>query len=75
MGVGAGLSMYVVVVQKFTFAISSPDEFLFTQCQSTEGYVHSETTHFSGRVEQSVCVCVCVCLANNSNDVTSDLDL
>jgi len=29
MGVGAGLYMYVVVVQKFTFAISSPDEFLF----------------------------------------------
>ena len=28
MGVGTGLSMYVVVVQKFTFAISSPDEFL-----------------------------------------------
>jgi len=30
MGVGAGLCMYVVVVQKFTFAISSPDEFLWT---------------------------------------------
>jgi len=29
MGVGAGLYMYVVIVQKFTFAISSPDEFLF----------------------------------------------
>jgi len=29
MGVGAGLYMYVVVVQKFTFAISSPGEFLF----------------------------------------------
>jgi len=28
MGVGAGLYLYVVVVQKFTFAISSPDEFL-----------------------------------------------
>ena len=28
MDVGAGLYMYVVVVQKFTFAISSPDEFL-----------------------------------------------
>jgi len=28
MGVGAGLYMYVVVVQKFTFPISSPDEFL-----------------------------------------------
>jgi len=28
MGVGAGLYMYVVVIQKFTFAISSPDEFL-----------------------------------------------
>ena len=32
MGVGAGLYMYVVVVQKFTFAISSPDEFLFILC-------------------------------------------
>jgi len=30
MGVGAGLYVYVVVVQKFTFAISSPDEFLYT---------------------------------------------
>jgi len=28
MGEGAGLYLYVVVVQKFTFAISSPDEFL-----------------------------------------------
>jgi len=28
MGVGSGLYMYVVVVQKFAFAISSPDEFL-----------------------------------------------
>jgi len=29
MGVGAGLYVYDVVVKKFTFAISSPDEFLF----------------------------------------------
>jgi len=29
MGVGAGPYMCVVVLQKFTFAISSPDEFLF----------------------------------------------
>jgi len=36
MGVGAGLSMYVVVVQKFTFAISSPDEFLF--CRGASNY-------------------------------------
>ena len=28
MGVGAGLYMYDVVVKKFTFAISSTDEFL-----------------------------------------------
>jgi len=34
MGVGAGLYMYVVVVQKFTFAISSPDEFLY-DCSCT----------------------------------------
>jgi len=30
MGIGAGLYMYDVVVKKFTFAISSADEFLFT---------------------------------------------
>jgi len=29
MDVGAGLYMYDVVVKKFTFAISSPDEFMF----------------------------------------------
>ena len=34
MGVGTGLYMYVVVVQKFTFAISSPDEFLFAICSA-----------------------------------------
>ena len=28
MGVGAGLYMYNVVVKTFTFAISSPDEFI-----------------------------------------------
>ena len=28
MGMGAGLYMYNVIVKKFTFAISSPDEFL-----------------------------------------------
>jgi len=39
MGVGAGLYMYVVVVQKFTFAISSPGEFLF--CVTFTGYTKS----------------------------------
>jgi len=29
MCIGAGLYMYDVVVEKFTFAISSSDEFLF----------------------------------------------
>jgi len=29
MGVDAGFCMYDVVVKKFTFAVSSPDEFLF----------------------------------------------
>jgi len=38
MGVGAGLYMYDVVVKKFTFAISSPDEFLFTYCGVTPNY-------------------------------------
>jgi len=34
MGVSAGLYIYVVVVQKFTFAISSPDEFLLVNLNS-----------------------------------------
>jgi len=38
MGVGAGLYMYVVVVQKFTFAISSPDEFLFVNVNGWPSY-------------------------------------
>jgi len=33
MGVGAGLYM-CDVVKKFTFAISSPDEFLFLPCDA-----------------------------------------
>ena len=38
MGVGADLYMYGVVVKKFTFAISSPDEFLLytpSRCKMT----------------------------------------
>jgi len=38
MGVGAGLYMYDVVVKKFTFAISSPDEFLFSRAIDCAGY-------------------------------------
>jgi len=33
MGVGTGFCMYDVVVKKITFAISSPDEFLYIQLQ------------------------------------------
>jgi len=33
MVVGAGLYTYDVVVKKFTFTISSPDQLLFTDCQ------------------------------------------
>ena len=29
MGTGTGLYMYDVIVKKFTFAFSSPDEFLY----------------------------------------------
>ena len=54
MGVGAGLYMYVVVVQKFTFAISSPDEFLscssdrpIVQYGGLDGRVHFNDGEFS----------------------------
>jgi len=36
MGVGDGLYMYDVVVKKFTFAISSPDEFSLTSVKIRE---------------------------------------
>jgi len=39
MGVGAGLYMYIIVVQKFTFAISSPDEFLYLELLDQHGVV------------------------------------
>jgi len=43
MGVGAGLYMYVVVVQKFTFAISSPDEFLCVLASRHQCHRKTET--------------------------------
>jgi len=41
-GIGAGLYMYDVVVKKFTFAVSSPDEFLSWIVESSNlcGYKH-----------------------------------
>ena len=49
MGVGASLYMYDVVVQKFTFAISSPDEFLLFLGPfkpTSNGRGQSNLTHF-----------------------------
>jgi len=41
MGVGAGLCMYDVVVKKFTFAISSPGEFLMVAlCNRADHYIY-----------------------------------
>jgi len=47
MDVRAGLYMYDVVVKKFTFAISSPDEFLFyIGTKMTENFVFFFVTPF-----------------------------
>jgi len=52
MGVGAGLYMYVVVVQKFTFAISSPDEFLFNVATvNIFSSVDQDNAKFTGRIQ------------------------
>jgi len=40
MGSGAGLYMYDVVVKKFTFAILSPDEFLYTASRQSNLDAH-----------------------------------
>jgi len=52
MGVGAGLYMYDVVVKKFTFAISSPDEFLSVMVPSRMHAIsklcfHSSTSRYA----------------------------
>jgi len=46
MGVGGGLYMYDVVVKKFSFAISSPDEFFYCQWVSANlSSVHATRVH------------------------------
>jgi len=50
MGVGAGLYMYDVIVKKFTFAISSPDEFLSRYARGqtdrrTYRHAHRNSSH------------------------------
>jgi len=50
MGVGAGLYMYDVIVKKFTFATSSPDEFLVYY--SARSYASAEYwKHFTVRFD------------------------
>jgi len=44
MGVGAGLYTYDVVVKKFTFAVSSPDEFLYKRSPKNSPSAHHRTT-------------------------------
>ena len=72
MGVGAGLYMYVVVVQKFTFAISSPDEFLYISLETVleedfRTVCYKFFTSPAGTVakygDEYVCLCVSVCLS------------
>jgi len=62
MGIGAGLYMYVVVVQKFTFAISSPDEFLFvllcSMCVCFMFYVRTLIAFSQIMVDAAVCFLV-----------------
>jgi len=62
MGVGAGLYMYVVVVQKFTFAISSPGEFLYLYqlaarqtCVACKGAVHATRACARIRARRRAC--------------------
>jgi len=49
MGVGAGLYMYDVVVKKFTFAISSPDEFSFDPVQRNPTHLITKEKYFDQR--------------------------
>jgi len=57
MGVGAGPYMYVVVVQKFTFAISSPDEFLsiLSVCRPRPARPASHAHFRHGHIPELIC--------------------
>jgi len=50
MDVGAGLYMYDVVVKKFTFAISSPDEFLVSRGSGRGSYAGNYVLHVNSQV-------------------------
>ena len=62
MGVSAGLYMYDVVVKKFTFAISSPDEFLIDR--STHVYTNTVLLHYAPPPKWNINLncCSSVCL-------------
>jgi len=54
MGEGAGLYMYDVVVKKFTFAISSPDEFLLINEIITHVWQCVDTRQVNTRTHQEM---------------------
>jgi len=66
MGVGAGLYMYVVVVQKFTFAISSPDEFLLLSVVSVCYCAYIHIYHGQLLVRCIMLCCTCLLLVRNT---------
>jgi len=80
MGVGAGLYMYVVVVQRLTFAISSPDELLFLFPEQDRSYAAATGTKTIPYIRAffalqcfyhqvlSVCSCVRLVLARGSKN-------
>jgi len=71
MGVGAGFCMYDVVVKKFTFAISSPDEFLYHwqwQHYFVCATVPKKNASTTGAINRGAkycdeCICISVCLS------------
>jgi len=55
MGVGAGRYMYDVVVKKFMFAISSPDEFLYFDANiNLVSYSHTDSNRVIKVVQKKV---------------------
>ena len=65
MGVGAGLLMYDVVVKKFTFAISSPDEFLYSMLPTVGEFFSATVCKTVRPMLSDRCPSVCpVCLSD-----------
>jgi len=77
MGVGAGLYVYVVVVQKFTFVTSSPDKFLLYAVMVCKvpvfWHITRARTSLNAALPGPIVICAVTYLPNRSTEQNAHL--